>query len=351
MFTKEILRDQAIRQALRIAFAVAGGLTISVMSGSSLPFLAPMFAAQFLFSSRKPLQLGQAIGMVVLIVVVGQFLVLATSILGERPLVIALLLWLIYFACFMAQAEARGGGAVFLILVIAVMIPLLGILQIDLGQSIILVLAAAAISGALLSWLAHALFPETAEELPQSPPPRAEFPLVHSILNASVLLGIVVWCLVDSRFATAIVVPITVASLLGQMELAKSQRAALGLIVVNLLGGVVASIVFSLLSIRPELHYLFLVTFLIALTFGYAGVSKPETGKLYAGALSTFLVLLGLGISPLPTSTPESFTTRIGFVAFAIAYTLCALALLGPIVNHFLRRETLGVDDARSAHK
>jgi hypothetical protein len=43
--------------------------------------------------------------------------------------------------------------------------------------------------------------------------------------------------------------------------------------------------------------------------------------------------------------------TRIGFVAFAIAYTLCALALLGPIVNHFLRRETLGVDDARSAHK
>lgn len=327
------LRDRAVRHALRIAFAVAGGLVISVASGSALPFLAPMFAAQFLISTRRPLQFAQAIGMIGLIVIVGQFLVLATSILGERPVVTALLLWLIYFVCFMAQAEARGGGAIFLILVIAVMIPLLGILQIDLGESIIVVLVEAAASGALLSWGAHALFPETGEEPAKPAPQPIASALTHAILNASVLLGIVVWCLVDSSFSTAIVVPITVASLLGQMEFAKSRQAAFGLMVVNLLGGIVASIAFSLLSLRPELHFLFLIAFLIALLFGYGAVSNAVMEKFYAGALSTFIVLLGLGISPLPTSTPESFTTRIGLVAFAIVYTLCATAILWPIAS------------------
>jgi len=249
--------------------------------------------------------------------------------------VTALLLWLIYFFCFMAQAEAKGGGAIFLILVIAVMIPLLGILQIDLGKSIILVLIEAAASGALLSWGAHALFPETGEEPAKPAPQPVASALTHSILNASVLLGIVVWCLVDSHFSTAIVVPITVASLLGQMEFAKSRQAAFGLMVVNLLGGIVASIAFSLLSLRPELHFLFLIMFLIALLFGYGAVSSAAMEKFYAGALSTCIILLGVGISPLPTSTPESFTTRIGFVAFAIVYTLCALAILGPIANRF----------------
>ena len=329
----DALRDRAMWHALRIAVAVAGGLVISAASGSVFPFLAPMFAAQFLISTRRPLQFNQAIGMIVLIVVVGQFLVLATSILGERPVVTALLLWLIYFVCFMAQAEAKGGVAIFLILIIAVMIPLLGILQIDLGRSIILVLIEAAASGALLSWGAHALFPETGEEPAKPTPQPIASALTHAVLNASVLLGIVVWCIVDSRFSTAIVVPITVASLLGQMEFAKSRQAAFGLMVVNLLGGIVASIAFSLLSLRPEFHFLFLIVFLVALLFGYAAISNAEMEKFWAGALSTCILLLGLGISPLPTSTPDSFTTRIGFVAFAIVYTLCATAVLWPIAN------------------
>ncbi len=51
-------------------------------------------------------------------------------------------------------------------------------------------------------------------------------------------------------------------------------------------------------------------------------------GKVYGGALTTFLILLGTGLSPLPASTPESFSTRVFYVLLAIAYALCATALL-----------------------
>jgi Ca2+:H+ antiporter len=36
---------------------------------------------------------------------------------------------------------------------------------------------------------------------------------------------------------------------------------------------------------------------------------------MYAGALTTFLILLGSGIEPLPTTTPASFATGIVIVA------------------------------------
>ena len=35
---------------------------------------------------------------------------------------------------------------------------------------------------------------------------------------------------------------------------------------------------------------------------------------MYAGALTTFLILFGSGISPLPTTTAESFATRDPYV-------------------------------------
>jgi hypothetical protein len=35
------------------------------------------------------------------------------------------------------------------------------------------------------------------------------------------------------------------------------------------------------------------------------------------------LILFGSGMAPLPTTTPELFATRIGYVLLAVGYTLC----------------------------
>jgi hypothetical protein len=49
---------------------------------------------------------------------------------------------------------------------------------------------------------------------------------------------------------------------------------------------------------------------------------------MYAGALTIFCILFGLGVSPLPGSAAESFSTRVGFVLFAIVYTVTLAALV-----------------------
>jgi hypothetical protein len=335
--------ERARQQALRIAFATAGGMTMLVATGSVTPFLAPLFAVQFLAASRSPLKGAQAFGMAILIIGVGQGLDLVTLLLGSRPVLFTSLLWLLYFACFLAQATGRGGQAPFLVLVIAIMVPLMNMLHRDLGESISVLLGVAVVGGALLAWAAHALFPDrggTATAAPISSVPN-EFALHRSVANASILVAAVVLCLVDSRLSSALVIPVTVASIPGQLDLATSRRAALHLIVINVLGGVVASLVFTVVDIRPTLVGLFLAVFFVGLLFGNGAAADPQFGKAYAGALTTFLILLGLGISPLPTSTPESFSTRIVYVCAAVLYALWASLLLWPGTKHQDRRRLL----------
>ena len=85
-----------------------------------------------------------------------------------------------------------------------------------------------------------------------------------------------------------------------------------------------------LLEVRPALPILFLIVLLVGLSFGGRAAANPEFGKVYAGALTIFLILFGLGVSPLPADTPDSFSTRIAYVLFAILYTIGLAALLWP---------------------
>jgi len=116
--------ERARRQALRIALAAAAGMAAMVAAGSVMPFLAPFFAAQFLVASRGPMKPAQAIGMAVVIAAAGQAVALAVAVLGDRPAVFLPLLWLLYLACFLAQSSGQGGQGAFLVLVVAVIVPL-----------------------------------------------------------------------------------------------------------------------------------------------------------------------------------------------------------------------------------
>ena len=324
---------RAKRQGLRVALAVTVGFSVGLLNGSVLPFLAPLFATQFLLASYSPPGLRQGLGTVLLIFVVGALLIFLTGLLGDRPLVLLPLLWLCYFSCFFAQGRQVGGAGPALMLVIAIVVPLLDILQRDLGESIVLVLAKAVSIGLLLAWGAHAVFPDI-DQPPIDPAPlqRSELTSVtrQAMTSGAILLGIVGLCLIDPRLATAMVIPITVASLLSQFELGMSSRTAVALIVINLIGGVSASLAFAVIGLRPNLLWVILILLLVSLLFAGRAVMGAVTGKVFGGGLTTFLILFGLGISPLPGETPELFSTRIAYVLFAVVYALCMASLFWP---------------------
>ena len=319
------------RKGLRVAFAVSLGFTFGVSLGAIVPFLVPIFAANFLLGSTGPMPIGKALGAALLILFTGIGMMVLTSLFGDRPPTFLILLAMIYFFCFAAQSAGTGGPAIFLVQVVAIIVPLIGILNKELANSILSILITGILGGTLLMWLAHAVFPEpTSTRLVAASamirPPAYQ----QALANTAILLAAVVVCLVNDQLSAALVIPITIASLLGQFDAAASSRMALGLVVINLSGGILASIAYSILTLRPSLFSIFLIVLIVTLILGGRAAGSSKDAKMYAGALTTFLILFGLGVSPVPGSAAESFTTRIVYVGAALIYTLLMAAILWP---------------------
>lgn len=332
---RQALTEQrrAKRQGLRVAIAVTVGFCMGLAQADPLPFLAPLFASQLLLTSRRPPTLRQGLVTMLVVILSAALLVFITGLFRERPWVLLPLLWLFHLCCFAAQGRRLAGALPSLMLIIAIAVPMLDIVQPDLGDSIALLLSRAISLGILLAWAAHALLPDiggTYADEPHGPEPARAQAIHQAAASATILLALLALCLSDQRLATAMVIPITVASLLGQLELDMSRRTALGLLVVNVLGGVAASLAFTLFELRPTLWWVILIVALVSLLFAGEAALGGAKGKAFAGALMVFLILFGLGVSPLPTATPELFSTRIAYVLFAVGYALFSAALLWP---------------------
>jgi len=135
---------------LRVAFAVSVGFTSAVSLGAIVPFLVPIFAAQFLLGSSGPMPLGKTLGAALLILFTGIGMMVLTNLFGDRPSTFLILLALIYFFCFAAQSAGTGGPAIFLVQVVAIMVPLIGILNKDLANSILSILISGILGGTLV---------------------------------------------------------------------------------------------------------------------------------------------------------------------------------------------------------
>src|ERR1700738_1805562 len=325
----EAVLSRQRRIGLRVALAVAAGLTLNLATGEVIPFFGPVLAVQFLIFGAGPLPLSKAVAFVGLVLVVGQAFIVLNGIFGNHPIQLQALLGLFFFVCFFVQARGQGGPVTFLCLAIAITVTLLDRVHDTLDTSIIAILLQAYLSAVVLSWLPHAiLLGHDATEDARQAAPASDRPAMRALANAAILLGAMTLCLTNSALSLALVLPITVASVLLQFDFATSVRSALSTVAVNLLSGVLASLAFAFVELRPSLPFLFLTIFLVGLILG--GGAAAGRAKMYAGALTTFLILFGSGISPLPTTTAESFATRIGYVLLAVGYTLCMMALLWP---------------------
>ena len=319
------------RKGLRVALAVAVGFTWAVVSGAVIPFLGPVFAAQFLLASDRPMPFGKVMAMLAIIFVASTVVESIVATTGDRPMVITLVLGMVYFPCFYMLASGKGGPVGFVIIIIGIMGPLLGILNRDLGESVLSLLLKGVLSGAVLMWLAHAILPSRAKEEDEPPsPPRHYLPGRLALANTIILVLCVVICLSNDALSTSIVIPVTVASLLNQLDVAASGRAAFGVVLVNLFGGILACIAFAFLGTRHSLPFLFLTTLIVALFLGGNAARSIPTAKVFAGTQTMYLVVLGLALSPLPGTASETFYTRIFSIILAIVFVLMLAPILWP---------------------
>jgi uncharacterized membrane protein YgaE (UPF0421/DUF939 family) len=320
------------RRILRIGLAVALGLAIGEALEEPFSFLTPLLAFQLLMKTPRAPSVRQAVGFVLAVAIAsGVALGLANS-LQDRQFVYLIVLGLIYFGCFLLQLRGKGGPLPGMLLVCNAMVPVLAVISRDLAQDFVWVFILSAASAVLLAWLAHAAFPESAEATPSSAggqAPDAPQAALRIALACTILLMPAVIHYLANDDEASVVVLITIIAVLGQRAEMR-WRAALGLLLGNLIGGLLASVAYYAIVLLPSLPFLFLVTLAAAFVLAEGATRATLAAGIFTVAMPTFLILLGLGLTPITDGSDAAFVSRFIDVALASLYALAGVVLMMP---------------------
>ena len=312
--------------AFRIAFAAAFGLTLGEVFGWDFPFLPAMLAVQLL-SGREPLSVKKGVAFVAVIVSACVFAVLVAQIFVDSPFVLLLAVSLVTFLAFLLLARGQAMGVAAAFLITTAVIPLLAIESMSIAQGFIYSLIAGSALAVLLTFAAQAFFPMRGQANPVSAPARKEREAVAvAVANATALMSLVIYFFLTVS-PVSIVAVLTVIGILRQPA-DLGGGTATGLILGNLVGGLAATAAYFLVTLLPSPAFLLLVALLVGLLFGDRIARGGASAPIYTVGLTTFLIVLGLGLSPLPQDSSSIFISRVFDVMVAAVYAIGMASLL-----------------------
>jgi hypothetical protein len=306
--------------AFRIAFATAIGFTLGHLLGWDFPFLPALFAAQLLIGSRS-LNLQQAVGFAILMTAGCIFSILIAQIFVETPLVLLLVLALLIFLAFLLLARGQAVPVASILLITTSVVPLVAVSSLDLAYGLIHSLIAGSILAALLVLLAYAFFPsrDPMSEVVKRPAGE-DSPIAAALANSAALLSLVILFMFSGSPVSVIVIMTAITIL--QQPAASGYGTAYAFVMGNVAGGVAATAAYLLVSLFPAPAVLLLVVLFFGLLFAGRIAEGAALAPVYVVALTTFLIVLGLGLAPLPTDSGTIFISRVFNVVIAAAYTI-----------------------------
>jgi Protein of unknown function (DUF2955) len=317
--------SEAHNFAFRIAFAAATGLTLGEILGWDFPFLPAMLAVQLL-TGLGPISVKQGIGLVGTMAAACAFTAILGQILIDSTLILVLTVSLLVFLEFLLIARGQAVGIATIFLMNTAIVPLLGTESMSLANELIFSLIAGTLLAVLLAFAAHALFPTRLRAEPLSTSAQIGSPTSIALANTAVLMSVVVYFIVTTSPVSMVVVLTVIGILRQPVNLAGG--AAFGLILGNLVGGFAATVAYLLVTLFPSPAFLLLVVLLAGLLLGERIARGGALAPIYTVSLITFLIVLGLGLSPLPQDSGAIFTARVFDVLVAGVYAIGMASLL-----------------------
>ncbi len=313
-------------RALRLGVGMTTIFLIAMSFQWTLAYLAPIFLPLILQAGR-PLSAKEAIKMLfaVLIIMLGTYFLSAIS--RQLPFLFALLLIPLLFVTF--RSLYRGGSAlVVLMTLIGLSVPpMTAKISLDLTWDISASFVWNIGLCVMVSYLLFAIFPPLAGE--PKPQPRPVFPPAEAERRAASLAIIVggfllLYLSLDWHNAHT---PAYIAVFASSLAFSRTTSLAKGILAANVVGGLVAVVMYELTVAVPNFIFLATLTLPVMLVFARAVLSDAPWAPLASFSMSVVLLILGPSISPSigPFETDSGFenmTYRLFELSIAALYAI-----------------------------
>ena len=156
-------------------------------------------------------------------------------------------------------------------------------------------------------------------------PTEEDSPIAAALANSAALVSLVILFMFSGSPVSVIVIMTAITIL--QQPAAAGYGTAYAFVMGNVAGGVAATVAYLLVSLFPAPAVLLLVVLFFGLLFARQDRGRSRSAPVYVVALATFLIVLGLGLTPL-TDSGAIFISRVFNVVLAAAYTIGVASVL-----------------------
>ena len=331
------LTDVRSRRIVRFALGTTVGSGLAYLIGFDLPFLVPILVAMMLASPAPCPSVRQGLAFV-LPVAVGAFLgVVLTRYFLQFRVLFLLMESLVLYRIFYALAGGAAPLRMVWLLIAALIIPLVGQASIVLSVGVAWGLVKGTVIAMLVIWLSFGLLPDPPAESvsgngrPEArparpvPPPAARAAYARRTLI--VLFPMVLVFFYLSLYSDAVIlVYVGLLSLLPSF--AAGWQQGKGMLIGNLLGGVVAIIFYNLLTVYPEFPMFLFLSLILGLTFGDVIFSTRPIAPMVKTAFNAVVLLVGMSLIGSGSDAASKFYLRIAQIMLAVAYVAVAFGFL-----------------------
>lgn len=333
---KRPMHPRAARRILRLALGSSLSLLASQLMAMPLSFMMPILTLLILATPLPKLSVKQ--GIVFLLALLLPMLggvILLPFLHGARWAGIGLLTLCLFYSFYYTSRGGKPILGTFMTIGLTLVVTI-GSVSIELMIVLIQSLAVYGFLGIAFVWLAHALLPDLPQTTgaPAPRPPVQEIDLRESRRNAlrslAMVLPIALAFLFSSASPAYTVVMIKVAAMGQQATVDDSKALGVELLQSTFWGGVLAIVVWNLLSIWPSLLFYTLLVALVCLVAGrwiFQGPALHPQASMVSYALVTFLIVLAPAVldSPISSDASSAFYGRLGLlVGVAVYGTLAA---------------------------
>jgi len=315
------------RRIARLAFGTTLTFLIAMAFDWTLAYLAPCFVIPLLQGREAPSLTSSA--RILLIT----FLIMLACYLGAdfaRQFPIVFLFALIPGLFWTFRYNLRGGSklVVLLVLIGFMLLPMAAKYSAQLtwqmsGSFVGNIALSLAVASAMF-----ALFPALPSE--PAPTPKPLLPAEEVNRQAwimTVITGSLTWAYFSFDW-TNVHTPIYTALFIQQLSLERSRFLAKGILGANIIAGLAAMALYTLLVMVPNFAFLATLSLTVMLIFSRLIMSGARWAPLAGLALSSTLILLGSAMGSFDDGGGAKFTDRLGELGAAAVYSVVALYFL-----------------------
>lgn len=331
---EEILRRRILRFTIGMTLAVG----ITAIFNWPLAYVAPVFLAKFLVDRQAPTvqTVYELIISMMVTVAIAWFTTVGLTQYPSllMPLIAVLMVWSYYLF-----TDPKWNFFATIMLMACLLVPYMAIIDPGAGMYVGMGLSGAGIVAVVLFALLHIFYPDLAPERDQhGEAQQSKSERLFESCKALLLSFPVICYFYAFEVSGAILTMIFIALLSLQTAGKKSVKISMFMLLTNIIGGIIAILIYNVVTFVPVIGFYLAIIFLVSLIFSQKMYSMPDKAPIFSTIYSTLLVLVSSTMASTGKDVDTNFYLRIVQIGIACIYLVIISYFIDSRDWKFLKR-------------